>query len=103
MSSLCLFAIFLLFSGGPQQAHKQSDAIDEDDLRNYLAKQNECEYDQIYFSMLEQVDFLNRGYKQAVVVASTCMTGTAGPDIHPSGGGWIKPATGEAGGPARAR
>ncbi len=82
MSSLCLFAVFLLFSGGPQQAHKQSDAIDEDDLRNYLAKQNDCEYDQIYFSVLEQVDFLKKGYKQAVVVASTCMTGTAGPDIH---------------------
>jgi len=82
MSSLYLLAVILLFSGGPQQTHKQSDEIDEDDLRNYLAKQNDCEYDRIYFSMLEQADFLKKGYSQAVVVASTCMTGTAGPDIH---------------------
>lgn len=82
MSFVYLLAVFLLFIGGPQQAHKQSDEIDEDDLRNYLAKQNDCESDQIYFSVLEQVDFLKKGYNQAVVVASTCMTGTAGPDIH---------------------
>ncbi len=59
MNFVYLLAVFLLFTGGPQQAHKQSDEIDEDDLRNYLAKQNGCEYDQIYFEVLEQVDFLS--------------------------------------------
>jgi len=72
----------LFIAAVPQQAHKPSDEIDEDDLRNYLAKQNDCEYDQINFSVLEQADLLKKGYNQAVVVASTCMTGTAGPDIH---------------------
>jgi uncharacterized protein YecT (DUF1311 family) len=82
MSFVYLLAISLIFTGGAQKAHKQSDEIGEDDLRHYLAKQNDCENNQIYFSMLEHVDFLKKGYKQAVVVASTCMTGTAGPDIH---------------------
>jgi len=76
--------VFLLASafGTQQPAHKPSDEIDEDELRVYLAKQYECEPDQIYFSGVEQFDFLGKGYDQAVVVASTCMTGTAGPDVH---------------------
>ena len=80
-----LLALLLLFSsafGAQQPAHKPSDEIEEDELRAYLAKQYECEPDQIYFSGVEQFDFLGKGYDQAVVVASTCMTGTAGPDVH---------------------
>ena len=67
---------------GPQNAHKPSDEIDEDELTVYLAKQNDCQPDQIYFWSVDQADFLKKGYDQAVVVASTCMTGTAGPDVH---------------------
>ena len=77
LSLLCAFA--------PQNAHKQSDPIDQDDLRQYLAKEykeNECPPEQIYIDVLEHVDFLNLGYPQAAVVAGTCMTGTAGPDVH---------------------
>jgi len=77
-----LFALAVFCGAAAQQAHKQSDEIDEDDLRTYLAKENGCEYDQIYFSVLERADLLKKGYNQAAVVASTCMTGTAGPDIH---------------------
>lgn len=36
----------------------------------------------IYVWKVGQFDFLGKGYDQAVVVASTCMTGTAGPDVH---------------------
>lgn len=82
MHFVYLLALSLMFAAVPQKAHKPSDEIDEDDLRNYLAKQNDCQNDQVYFSVLEQVDFLKKGYNQAVVVASTGMTGTAGPDIH---------------------
>jgi uncharacterized protein YecT (DUF1311 family) len=77
-----LLLLSLIFASVPQNTHQQSDKIDEDDLRQYLAKDNDCQLEQIYLSVLEQVDFLNVGYPQAVVVAGTCMTGTAGPDVH---------------------
>jgi uncharacterized protein YecT (DUF1311 family) len=42
-----------------------------------------CEsLDQIHIDDLEYYDFIGDGQEEAVVVASTCMTGTAGPDIH---------------------
>ncbi len=44
---------------------------------------DECEdLDQIRIDHLEYYDFLGDGQQEAVVVASTCMTGTAGSDIH---------------------
>lgn len=82
MHLIPLIALTLALSPGQQTAHKQSDEIDEDDVRDYLVKQNECPPDQIYFEMMEGYDFLGVGYNQMVVVASTCMTGTAGPDVH---------------------
>jgi uncharacterized protein YecT (DUF1311 family) len=43
----------------------------------------ECEsLDQIHIDHLEYHDFIGDGQQEAVVIASTCMTGTAGPDIH---------------------
>jgi uncharacterized protein YecT (DUF1311 family) len=73
----------LALSQGQPPAHKQSDEIEEDELAQYLAKQNDCERpDQIYFWSTERHDFLGIGYDQTIVVASTCMTGTAGPDVH---------------------
>ena len=80
-----LLGIVLLLTsifGAHQAAHKTSDEIEEDELRVYLAKQYECQPDQIYFWKVQQFDFLGKGHDQAVVVASTCMTGTAGPDVH---------------------
>jgi len=42
-----------------------------------------CEnVDEIHIDHLEYFDFNGDGQDEAVVVASTCMTGTAGPDIH---------------------
>jgi uncharacterized protein YecT (DUF1311 family) len=82
MSLLHVFLLSLFAFAGLQNAHKPSEKIDEDDLRVYLAKENDCPPDQIYLSTLEQADLLKLGYDQAVVVASTCMTGTAGPDVH---------------------
>lgn len=38
--------------------------------------------DQIHIDHLEYFDFMGSGQQQAVVVASTCDTGTAGPDVH---------------------
>jgi uncharacterized protein YecT (DUF1311 family) len=78
---ILLISLLALFPG-QQPAHKQSDEIKEDELAQYLAKQNDCQPDQIYFWSTEEHDFLGVGYDQTIVVASTCMTGTAGPDVH---------------------
>jgi uncharacterized protein YecT (DUF1311 family) len=44
---------------------------------------DECEsLDEIHIVHLEYHDFIGDGQQEAVVIASTCMTGTAGPDIH---------------------
>jgi uncharacterized protein YecT (DUF1311 family) len=82
MEVLLAFVILALTQNGQQTKHAQSDEIDDDELSEYLAKQNECQPDQIYFWNIDQYDFLGKGYNQAVVVGSTCMTGTAGPDVH---------------------
>ncbi len=43
----------------------------------------ECTADQRpYFWKVDYYDFKGDGTQQAIVIASTCMTGTAGPDIH---------------------
>ena len=48
-----------------------------------LTNSEECDReDQIDIWHLEYFDFLGNGQQQAVVDASTCLTGTAGPDIH---------------------
>lgn len=80
-----LLGILLLLSsvfGAQQPTHKPSDEIEEDELREYLAKQAECEPDQIDIGRVERFDFLGKGYKQAVVLASTCLAGNAGPDVN---------------------
>ena len=84
MFVLQLFLLFLPLLAEPQAAHKQSDGIEKEELTAYINNQNECEDSEqpLYFSQFEQFDFLGKGYPQAVVVAGTCMTGTAGPDVH---------------------
>ncbi|HTT33150.1 MAG TPA: lysozyme inhibitor LprI family protein [Methylomirabilota bacterium] len=80
-----IFLLLLPLFAAQEPAHKPSDKIDKDELSAYLAKQAGCEGEEVepvYFWSVEQFDFLGRGYDQAVVVASTCMTGTAGPDVH---------------------
>jgi uncharacterized protein YecT (DUF1311 family) len=77
-----LLLLALVFSIPQQAKHQQSDEIDKDEIQDYLAKQYDCQPDQIYFGTTESYDFLRVGYDQFVVVAGTCMTGTAGPDVH---------------------
>lgn len=85
MNGLAYLAVFFLWSvPGVQNPHKISDEIDEDELTQYIAEKAGCPHpeDEIHFATVDQVDLLKLGYNQAVVVASTCMTGTAGPDVH---------------------
>jgi len=82
VSFILLISLMLLRSPSQQKAPRQSDAIEERELAQYLAKQWDCSPEQIYFWKTEDHDFLGVGYDQKIVVASTCMTGTAGPDVH---------------------
>jgi uncharacterized protein YecT (DUF1311 family) len=74
--------LLFLFSCSSAFAQKNSKPLDEPEIRAYLAKNDECPEDQIYFSKLEHFDFKHDNTDQAIVVASTCNTGTGGPDIH---------------------
>jgi uncharacterized protein YecT (DUF1311 family) len=79
-----MFAFLLLAQvlGEQKEKYDPSDVIDEDDVAVYLAEHNGCEPDQIHVWKMDQHDFLRKGYAQIAVEASTCMTGTAGPDVH---------------------
>src|SRR5579862_2840637 len=74
--------------GGVGVAAQQAAArkITADEVKvftNGHAGVDECEsLDQIHIDHPEYFDFTGDGQEEAVVVASTCMTGTAGPDIH---------------------
>jgi uncharacterized protein YecT (DUF1311 family) len=57
--------------------------ITEHEIVESIMSNADCERaDEIHIDHLEYFDFAGDGQEQAVVVASTCMTGTAGPDIH---------------------
>lgn len=57
--------------------------IGEDELGSWINTQNDCPADQPpYFWRQDYYDFKGDGNQEAIVVASSCMTGTAGPDIH---------------------
>jgi len=67
----------------PQEPPKK---ITEAEIKRAISSRSEvdeCEgLDQIHIDHVEFYDFLGDGQQEAVVIASTCMTGTAGPDIH---------------------
>lgn len=53
------------------------------EIKQVINEYSDCDsLDKIAIDHLEYFDFLGDGRKEAVVVASTCMTGTAGPDVH---------------------
>lgn len=65
-------------------AHAQkSKPIEKEGIAKWTNRMEECPIDQPpYFSKLDYYDFKGDGTQQAIVIASTCMTGTAGADIH---------------------
>lgn len=67
----------LVLSAGAQQGKPE---ISEDDIEKHFSKSPECEGFNV--ESLEYFDFTGDGRDEAVVVASTCATGTAGPDVH---------------------
>src|SRR5258708_19396572 len=82
MKSLGILLLLASASGAQQPRDRASDAIGEDDLRVYIAKQYECEPDKIDFVRVEPFDFLGKGYNQVLVLASTGLEGSSGPGVN---------------------
>ena len=78
------FLLVLCFS----LVHAQEPAkrITEDEIKSFINGPDGEEAcngpGEVHLSHLEYYDFIGDGKQEAVVVASTCMTGTAGPDVH---------------------
>jgi len=67
----------------PQEAFKKITELEIKTAINGGLDAEECEsLERIHIDHLEFHDFFGDGQEEAVVVASTCMTGTAGPDVH---------------------
>jgi uncharacterized protein YecT (DUF1311 family) len=54
--------------------------ISEEELQKFFSKAPDCEG--VSIDTLDYFDFAGSGNEDAVVMASTCATGTAGPDVH---------------------
>ena len=81
MNLICTIGLSLLVSTAAQQ--KSESKISEAELQIAIKDSSDCdELKQIQIDHVEYFDFGRDGRQDAVVVASTCMTGTAGPDIH---------------------
>jgi len=75
-------ALVCLAAAGFAQANAPGE-IAEAEIKQVINQYSDCDsLDQIHIDHLEYFDVLGDGRKQAVVVGSTCMTGTAGPDVH---------------------
>ena len=74
--------LFLLFVIPCTHAQK-SKPIERDEIAMWTNRMEECPADQPpHFWKVDYYDFKGDGTQQAIVIASTCMTGTAGPDVH---------------------
>ena len=78
-----LVAALLALAVAPLALVRAHEPIVEDEVQKWIAEQTQCEdLDQIHIVKLDEVDFTHNGRAQAIVVAMSCNTGTAGPDIH---------------------
>jgi uncharacterized protein YecT (DUF1311 family) len=76
-------ALLLWFSVVPGTCAQKPKPISKEEIAQWLNKNGECPADQPpYFYRLDYYDLKGDGNQEAIVVASTCMTGTGGPDIH---------------------
>jgi len=87
-----LAIIFCCLSPSAAQAAKTK-PIGEEEIARWINKRFDCPSDPPpYFYRLDHYDFKGDGNQEAIVVASSCESGTAGPDVHsvfardPSGG-----------------
>jgi uncharacterized protein YecT (DUF1311 family) len=76
-------AILVCLSFLPCARAQKAKPIGKEELTEWIKEHNDCPAESpLYFYKLDYYDFKGNGTQQAIVVASTCMTGTAGPDIH---------------------
>jgi uncharacterized protein YecT (DUF1311 family) len=79
--SCALLLVCLVKPAVPQS--NSSEEITPTEIKQVINQYAECDaLDQIKINHLEYFDFRGEGHNQAVIVASTCMTGTAGADVH---------------------
>lgn len=78
-----IIATLMLASISLVATHAQQ-PIQEVEVEKWVAEQNECgdDLDQIHIIKLDAVDFTHDGRPQVIVVAMSCNTGTAGPDVQ---------------------
>ena len=75
-----MIALWAFPSFSIAQREKQ---IGKDEVGAWLNQKHDCPADPPpYFWRFDFFDFKGDGNQEAIVVASTCMTGTAGPDVH---------------------
>ena len=83
MTFVRTLAILLCLSSIPYALAQKTKRIEKQEIAKWTNRMEECPADQPpYFWKLDYYDFKGDGTEQAIVIASTCMTGTAGPDIH---------------------
>lgn len=83
MPTRLLIVVLLTLLPAAVSAQKSAAKISEAEIKQLINQSSDCDkLDQIYIDHLEYFDFNGDGADEAVVVASTCMTGTAGPDVH---------------------
>jgi uncharacterized protein YecT (DUF1311 family) len=82
LTGLCL-RIAIVWLGLPAIAQSADQPITQAEIKKVINEYSQCDsLDQIAIDLVEYFDLFGDGRKEAVVVASTCMTGTAGPDVH---------------------
>ena len=82
--SLCSWlSLLLCLSLGLSVRAQDARAISEEEISQWVNLSRDCRTgSQPYFWRLDYFDFKGDGNQEAIVVASSCATGTAGPDIH---------------------
>lgn len=73
-------AALLLLAVPLAAAAQKRPQISEEEIQKFFSKAPDCEG--VDINSLDYFDFAGTGNEDAVVVASTCATGTAGPDVH---------------------
>lgn len=77
-----LILALLVAIGGTSFAQGSKREISKDDVTRHIAETSGCEPGNVAIGTFVNFDLIGDGIGQAVVVASTCNTGTAGPDVH---------------------
>lgn len=87
MTKRFLVVVALAFMCGAAQAQPNIRTFDfKKYLNNEIAMSTDCGKvaggDSVYINIINYFDFDRDGKEEALVTASSCLTGTAGPDIH---------------------